>query len=283
PTFSRKLMELEDHLGTRLLTRTTRRLELTDAGSGYVAACRRIIEDVSEAERRAAGEYVAPKGELVITAPIVFGRLHVLPVVTAFLAMFPEIDVRLVLSDRNVSLLDDHIDVAVRIGALRDSSMIATQVGAVRWVVCGSQDYFAAHGVPRTPTDLANHACVSFEGAAAAAPWSFKAKGKKTAVAVPVRARLSVNSAEAALDAAAAGAGITRVLSYQAAAAVSAGKLKIVLSAFEPEPFPVSLLYLSQGVLPLKMRSFIDFAAPRLRAALGGLSKPAGEARRRRS
>ena len=129
PTVSRKLAELEGHLGTRLLARSTRRLDLTDAGAEYVASCRRILEEISDAERKASGEYITPKGELVLTAPVVFGRLHVVPVIAAFLASYPDIDVRLVQSDRNVQLLDDHIDLAVRIGALRDSSMIVVQVG----------------------------------------------------------------------------------------------------------------------------------------------------------
>src|SRR6185295_18734354 len=154
PTISRKVSELETHLATRLLVRSTRKLTLTDAGTSYVKACKRILEQVGDAERAATGEYSAPKGDLIITAPIVFGRLHVLPVINEFLAGFSEIDVRLMLSDRNVHLIDDHIDLAVRIGALPDSSLIATRVGAVRRVVCGSPAYFAGRGVPKKATDL---------------------------------------------------------------------------------------------------------------------------------
>ena len=142
-TVSRKVSELEAHLRTRLLNRTSRRLTLTDAGRSYVAACRRILEDIGEAERAAAGEYSAPQGDLIITAPIVFGRLHVLPVVIEFLAAYPDIDVRLVLADRVVNLLEDHVDLAVRIGDLPDSSLVATRVGSIRRVVCGSPAYFA--------------------------------------------------------------------------------------------------------------------------------------------
>ena len=149
PTVSRKVAELEARLNTRLLVRSTRKLALTDAGAAYFAACKRILEQVGDAETEASGEYVTPKGDLVITAPIVFGRLHVLPTVSDFLASFPDINVRMVLSDRNVKLVDDHIDLAVRIGALPDSSLIATRVGSVRRVVCGSPRYFAAHGTPR--------------------------------------------------------------------------------------------------------------------------------------
>ena len=161
PTVSRKIAELEAHLKTRLLIRSTRRLALTDAGAAYVAASKRILEQMNDAERAASGEYSAPKGDLIITAAIVFGRLHVLPVVTDFLAAFPDINVRLALSDRNVHLVDDHIDMAVRIGALPDSSMVATRVGFVRRVVCGSPGYFAAHGTPTLPADLSDLACVS--------------------------------------------------------------------------------------------------------------------------
>jgi DNA-binding transcriptional LysR family regulator len=268
PTVSRRLAELEAHLGCRLLTRSTRRLDLTEAGRDYVAACKRILEEVSDAERKASGEYVSPRGELVLTAPIVFGRLHLLPVICAFLAAFPEIDVRLMLSDRNAQLLDDHIDLAVRIGTLPDSALIALQVGSVRRVVCGSPAYFAAHGLPRMPDDLAGLACITFDVLGAAPTWTFAGQGGAERKSLPVRPRLSVNTAEAALDAAQAGAGVTQVLSYQAAKAVAEGALQVVLEAYETDALPISLLYPQQGLLPLKTRSFIDFAAPRLRASL---------------
>ena len=163
PTVSRKISDLEAHLKTRLLTRSTRKLALTDAGAAYVAAAKRILDEVSEAERAASGEHAAPRGDLVITAPVVFGRLHVLPVIAEFLARWPEINVRLVLADRNLHLIDDHIDIAVRIGALADSALVATRVGAVRNVVCGSPAYFAAHGVPERPEDLATLTAVTFD------------------------------------------------------------------------------------------------------------------------
>jgi DNA-binding transcriptional LysR family regulator len=275
PTVSRKLAELEDHLGTRLLARSTRRLDLTEAGAEYVAFCRRILEDVNEAERKASGEYVAPKGELVLTAPVVFGRLHVVPVIAAFLAAYPEINVRLRLSDRNVQLLDDHIDLAIRIGALPDSSMIAMQVGSVRQVVCASPRYLAGHSPPTTPADLAKLSCIAFDVLDSAATWRFATKHGRGESAVPIRSRLSVNTAEAALDAAIAGAGVTRVLSYQAAKAVNDGKLQLLLESFEPAPVPVSIVHAAQGPLPLKTRSFIDFAIPRLKASLIHLTRPA--------
>ena len=268
PTVSRKVADLEAHLNTRLLMRSTRRLTLTDAGVSYVAACKRILEQVVEAESEASGEYSAPRGELVITAPIVLGRLHVLPVVTDFLASFPEIDVRMMLADRNVSLVDDHIDMAVRVGVLPDSSMVAIRVGTIRRVVCGSPDYFASHGKPKEPDDLAGLTSVTFSGLSPVSPWTFHSPGRGMVPVAPPRCRLSVNTAEAAVDAAIAGVGITRVFSYQVAGAVEDGKLVIVLNDFEPDAIPVSLIHAGQGLLPLKMRSFMGFAVPRLRRSL---------------
>jgi DNA-binding transcriptional LysR family regulator len=261
PTVSRKVAELEAYLKMRLLVRSTRKLSLTEAGATYLAACKRILEDVGNAERTAAGEYSAPRGELVLTAPIVFGRLHVLPIVCDFLAQFPEIDVRLVLSDRNVALVDDQIDLALRIGTLPDSTLVATRVGSVTYVICGSPKFLAANGTPRTAQDLVNVPFVAFGSVASVS-------GRSPGLPADVRVRLAVNTAEAAIDAAIAGVGLARVLSYQAAAALERGNLKRVLRKLEPEPLPVNLVHPGQRLLPLKLRSFIDFAAPRLRKAL---------------
>ncbi|ANN56717.1 LysR family transcriptional regulator [Mesorhizobium loti NZP2037] len=268
-TVSRKVSDLERHLNTRLLNRSTRRLTPTDAGEAYLAACRRILDDVGEAERAAAGEYSAPTGELAITAPVVFGRLHVLPVVTGFLSAYPDVDIRLTLADRITQLVEDHFDLALRIGQLPDSSLVAIGVGSIRRVVCASPAYLAEHGTPTIPEDLGTHDCITFEGLSSAAPWSF-AKGK-TDVTVQVRSRLQVNTAEAAVDAAIAGVGLTKVLSYQVDAAVRSGMLRIVLQEFEPEPWPVSLVHAGHGLLPVKLRAFLDFAAPRLRERLARL------------
>jgi DNA-binding transcriptional LysR family regulator len=265
PTVSRKVSELEAHLKTQLLIRSTRKLSLTDAGAAYVAACKRILEQVGEAERAVSGEYSSPRGDLVVTAPIVFGRLHVLPAVNEFIANYPEIDVRLALSDRNVHLIDDHIDLAVRIGALQDSSMVTTRAGAVRRVVCASPAYLAGRRTPEVPEDLSALACVNFEGFTSSTAWTFSSADKRSERTVPIHARLAVNTAEAAVDAAVAGVGVTRVLSYQAANAVAEGKLKIVLAAYEPEPLPINLVHVGQSLLPLKIRAFLDFVAPRIR------------------
>jgi DNA-binding transcriptional LysR family regulator len=265
-TVSRKVGELEARLKTRLLQRSTRQLSLTEAGQAYVAACRRILEDVGEAERAAAGEYAAPRGELVVTAPVVFGREHVLPVVVDFLKMYPDIDIRMMLTDRVVHLLEEQVDVAVRIADLPDSSSVATRIGAVRRVVCASPAYFATHGIPGNPQALAAHACITMERITSRQAWTFRSG--KSEVEVPVRSRLAVSTAEAAIDAAVAGLGITRVLSYQVAAAVRAGTLEVALDAFEPAPWPVSLVHTGQGILPLKLRAFLDYASPRLKASL---------------
>jgi DNA-binding transcriptional LysR family regulator len=266
-TVSRKVSELEAHLKARLLSRSTRQLTLTDAGRDYVIACKRILEDMSEAERAASGEYSAPRGGLVISAPIVFGRLHVLPVVTEFLKAYPEVDVRLVLGDRIVNLMEDEVDLAVRIGELPDSSLIATRVGTIRHVVCGSPAYFAEYGAPKSPSELSAHRCITFTALMSPNAWTFDVNG--ASVSVPVRPRLTVNTAEAAIDAAVSGVGMTRVLSYQIEGAKRAGLLHLALEEFGPAPLPVSLLYTRQGRLPQKLRAFLDFATPRLREQIG--------------
>lgn len=266
PTVSRKVSELEGHLGARLLVRSTRRLALTDAGRAYVDACRRILGEVDDAERAAAGEYRVPRGTLMVAAPIVFGRLHVLPVVTAFLEAYPEVDARLVLGDRVINLADEHVDVAVRIGRLPDSNLVATRVGAIRLVVCASPAYLARYGTPERPADLAHHRCVTFEGLASPEAWIFGAG--RDEVRVPIRSRLVVNTAEAAVDAAVAGVGITRVLSYQALEASRGAALTLLLEDVEPTPAPASLVYGGRWLLPVKLRAFLDFAAPRLRERL---------------
>jgi DNA-binding transcriptional LysR family regulator len=276
-TVSRRLSELEAHLKTRLVKRSTRRLALTDAGRDYLEASRRILEQVEAAERSAAGEYATPRGELVITAPVMFGRLHVVQVVSEFLARQPDIDVRLMLGDRMVNLLEDPVDLAVRIGELPDSGLVAIRVGGIGQVVCASPGYLARRGTPRTPDDLQAHDCVTFDPLLAASHWSFAApaaptRGRRGARAEPhrvtVHSRLLVNTADAAIAAAAAGLGLTRVLSYQAADALREGLLVRVLQDAEPPPVPVSIVHAGQGRLPMKSRAFIDFAAQRLQQRL---------------
>jgi len=263
-TVSRKVADLEAQLHARLLHRSTRKLTLTDAGENYLAACKRILGDIDEAERAAAGEYRAPKGDLVVTAPIVFGRLHLLPIVAEFLAAYPDVDVRLVLGDRALNLLDDHVDLALRIGNLPDSEHIARQIGVVRLVTCASAGHVKKHGAPLHPRDLIAHDCVTFDGLTRPQVWTFRESDAD--ISVPIHSRLVVNTAEAAIDAAVIGVGIVRVMSYQVAEPFRARKLKLVLDAFELPPLPVHLLYARQGQLPLKLRAFIDFVLPRLAA-----------------
>lgn len=268
PTVSRRVAELEAHLGARLLVRGTRKLALTDVGRAYVASSRRILEDVSEAERTAAGEFSAPHGELIFSVPTVMGRAHVVPVMAEFLTAYPGIGMRLLFADRRVNLLEEHVDVALRVDPLADSSMIATRVGLIREVVCASPGYLERRGTPQTPADLAQHECVTYEGVYVTRNrWEFVADG--TALTIEVPSRLVVNSADAALGAALGGIGIARVLSYQIADAQHDGRLVRLLEPFEPAPLPASILYPSQRLVPQKLRAFLDFVVPRLRERLG--------------
>lgn len=271
-TVSRRVSDLETYLRAKLLIRTSRRLELTDAGRCYVAACREILEQVDYAERLASGEYAAPKGDIVVTAPIVFGRLHVLPVVTEFLDAYPDINVRLVQTDRVTNFMEDHVDVALRIGRLPDSGLVASRVGDVRCVVCASPNYQDRKGSAPLghPQDLRHHPCITFEGLFSADRWTFQENGRATTV--PIRSRLVVTTIETAIDAAISGLGVARVLSYQIAKAVKDGTLEVILDEFEPDPWPVSIVHSGQGLMPLKVRAFIDFAKERLRHRLAAAS-----------
>jgi DNA-binding transcriptional LysR family regulator len=265
-TVSRKLSDLEAHLKTRLLARSTRQMTLTDTGRAYLAACREILAQVDEAERGASGAYASARGSLAIAAPVVFGRLHVVPVVTSFLDAYPEVDAHLVLGDRNVNLLDEHIDLAVRIGELPDSGLVATRLGTVRRATCASPDYLARFGTPKTPLELAAHRCISSEGLMSATAWSFH--GPRGQRRIRIHSRLTVNTADAAVAAALAGLGLARVLSYQVADALHTGSLVRVLIDYEPAAVPVNLVHAGQGRLPMKCRAFIDHAGSRLRERL---------------
>jgi len=269
-TVSRNISDLETHLKTRVLIRSSRQMSLTDAGRSYVEACKQILEKVEEAERVAAGEYAEPKGDLAITSPEVFGRLHLLPVATEFMAVYPDINLRFILSDRKVDLLAESVDLAIRLGNLSDSSLIATRIGSIRIVICASPAYLAAHGRPEKPEDLSDHDCVTFENLASPVAWRFVSPQGETIV--PVRSRLTADSAEAAIGAAVAGIGLLRMHSYKVVEAKQSGKLELVLETFEPEPWAVNMVYPGQGALPLKLRAFLDFATPRLKARLADVS-----------
>ena len=273
-TVSRKLSDLEAHLKTRLVTRSTRRLALTDAGRDYLGACRLILEQVDEAERAVSGAYANARGQLVVAAPVVFGRTHAVPIVAAFIEHYPDIDVRLLLGDRNVNLLEEHVDLALRIGELPDSNLVATHVGTIRRVTCASPAYLARFGTPRLPGDLRGHRCVTFEGLMSSTAWAFA--DAQASQRVPVRSRLSATTADAAIAAAIAGVGVTRVFSYQVAEALADGRLVRLLRDHEPEAVPVSLVHAGQGRLPMKTRAFVDFAATRLRESVARHWAPTG-------
>ena len=265
-TVSRKVGQLEARLGAPLLIRSTRTLELTPAGIDYVAAARTILEQLDEAERQAVGELSEPRGELVVTAPVLFGRLHVMPIVCEFLAAHPLIDIRLHLVDHTLNLIDDHIDVAIRIAALPDSNRVAVPAGEVRWVTCASPALLAQYGTPTTPDDLVSMPCVAIDAGASPIGWRFE--HPQGAHEISIRPRLSVTTADAAMAAALNNVGVVRLFHYQAADALANGSLQIVLEAYEAKPTPVNLLYASRGPMPMKKRRFLDFAAPRLRQAL---------------
>jgi DNA-binding transcriptional LysR family regulator len=265
-TVSRHLAALEDHVGVRLITRTTRDLVLTEPGRHYLDSCRRIIAELEAAERRVAGEQGEPQGELAVTAPVVFGRLHVLPIATEFLKAFPRVTMRLLLVDRVVELIEEGLDISVRIGALPVSSLIATRVGTIRHVTCASPAYLTERGVPSSPRELVDHDCISFTALSSADRWVYA--GGKLPQRIVVRPRLVVNTAQAAIDATKAGLGITRVLSYQVAKSVADGSLRLILEDFEPEEIPVSVLHREDRLPQVKVQSFMAFAISRLRKAL---------------
>lgn len=267
-TVSRRIADLEARLGARMLVRTTRRMALTDAGLAYVAAARRILEQVEEAEREASGEFIAPKGHLVLTAPLQFGRLHVLPIVADFLAAHPAIDVHLMLADRHVDLVADQIDLAVRIGRLADSGMVATPVGTLRTVTCASPTLLAGRARPQAPDDLRTWPVVAVSAPMPHPAWRYRDPATGAVRDVAITPRLTVSHPEASADAAVRGVGVARLLHYQVVDAVRRGALELLLESHEPEPVPVQLLHAARGQMPLKMRRFVDFAAPRLRAML---------------
>ncbi len=265
-TVSRKVSELETRLKAELFQRSSRRMMLTDAGRSYIEACKRIIEQVDDAEREVSGEYRIPKGDLAVTAPWGLGHMHLLPIAVEFLNAYPEIALRLVLTDRVVNTVEENIDISIRIGILPDSSMIATRIGSIRLVVCASPAYFAEHGSPTKPSDLRDHDCITVDSVATPAAWRF-AQGNR-AIVTPIRSRLCVNTSEAAVQAAIAGAGLARVMSYKMEAARRAGTLTVVLDAFEQEPLPVHIVYAQRKLVPLKLRAFLNWVTPRLKARL---------------
>src|SRR5690348_14328285 len=238
---TRLIAALEDRLGARLLQRTTRSVTLTDVGARYLERVRRILSDLDEAEGAAEGERTRPSGRLVVSAPVGFGRLHVSPLMCSYLKRYPEVSAELRLSDQIVNLVEDGIDLAVRIGHLADSSLVARHVGEMRRIVVASPAYLKTRGEPKTPEAIASHDTIQFGGSAGAADWRFVEAGKEMRIAY--EPRFSSNSSDAAIQYAAEGGGLTRVMAYQAAEALKAGKLKIVLQKFELPAVPINIVY----------------------------------------
>jgi len=256
PAVTRLIAALEERLGARLLQRTTRKVALTDVGARYLERIRRVLADIEEAERAAEGESARPSGQLVVSAPLGFGRLHVSPVMSAYLKRYPEVSGELRLEDRVVSLVEDGIDLAVRIGELADSSLVARHVGEMRRIVVASPAYLKARGEPKRPADVVSHDTIQFGSTVAAADWRFSDDGE--AVRIAYAPRLLTNSSDAAVQYAEAGGGLTRVLAYQAAASLKAGRLKVVLEKFELPASPIHIVYPTSRLLSAKVRTFID-------------------------
>jgi DNA-binding transcriptional LysR family regulator len=254
---TRLVAALEERLGARLLQRTTRSVTLTDAGARYLERARRILADVEEAERAAESERTQPSGRLVVSAPVGFGRLHVSPVMTAFLKRYPDVTGELRLQDRMVSLVEDGVDLAVRIGELADSSLVARHVGEMRRIVVASPAYLRARGEPKNPASLASHDTIQFGSTTGSTDWRFVESGGNE-VRIGYTPRFSTNSSDAALQYAEAGGGLTRLMAYQAAASLKAGKVKIVLETFEPPALPIHIVYPTSRLLSAKVRAFID-------------------------
>jgi DNA-binding transcriptional LysR family regulator len=263
PSVVRSLAALERHLGVRLLNRTTRRMHLTDEGTHYLAECRNILAAVHESEAALTSRQAEPSGKLSVTASVLFGRRYVAPIATDFLQRHPGVTANLLFVDRVVDLIDEGIDIAVRIGHLRDSSLIAIRVGEVRRVVCASPQYLKRRGVPRKPTDVATHACVRHTGLAPRAEWLFRSGRRNMAVAV--NAVMTCNEIDSALSACTRGIGLGMFLSYQTAPEKQSGRLKYVLEAFEPEPLPVHVVYPHTRLMSTRVRSFVDECVKQLR------------------
>jgi DNA-binding transcriptional LysR family regulator len=253
---TRLIAALEDRLGARLLQRTTRKVALTDVGTRYLERVRRILADVEEAESSAEGERTRPSGRLVVSAPIGFGRLHVSPLMSDYLARYPEVTAELRLADRMVNLVEDGVDLAVRIGHLPDSTLVARHVGEMRRIVVASKSYLTQRGEPDTPEAIATHDTIQFGAATAAPEWRFVEDGRE--VRVVCTPRFTTNSADAAIQYAGQGGGLTRVLAYQAAEAIKAGRLRIVLEKFEQPALPIHAVYPTSRLLSAKVRAFID-------------------------
>lgn len=271
PTLSRKISELENSLGVRLLHRTTRKLTLTEPGYDYVTACKRIIEQVDDAEKELQGEYSEPKGELVITAPVMFGREYILPIVSEFLEQYEHISIKLLLADGNRDLYNDEIDAAVRLGELPDSNLVATSVGRMRTVTCVSDRLIEKFGQISEPKDLAKFPCISLNVSMPNTQWSYYDRELLQNILVEVKSKLTISDTQAAAYAAEQSVGVTQQLFYQVHERIKNNKLNIVLESFEKDPIPINFIHKSRHYMPKKLRLFLDFAAERLKLRLNDL------------
>jgi DNA-binding transcriptional LysR family regulator len=264
PAVTRAIAALEQRLGVKLLTRTTRFVRATDAGLRYLENARRIIAELNEADDAVAGVHAEPRGVLSVTAPVLFGRLYVLPSMVDYLGRYPDMSLSALFLDRVVNLLEEGMDVGIRIGELPDSSMRALSVGHVRRVVCASPDYLKQHAVPQAPGDLARHTLIAASAVTPGVEWQFAGGGKK--ISIKANPRLTVTNNEAAIQAALQGFGITRLLSYQVAAHLASGQLQTVLQEYEPPPLPIHVLHREGRQASAKVRTFVDLLVDRLRA-----------------
>jgi DNA-binding transcriptional LysR family regulator len=267
PVVTRNVAALEQHLQVLLLERTTRKVRITEAGARYLIDCKRVLGEIADAEAAVSGEHGRAQGQLGVTASVMFGRMFVAPVLVEFLAKYPEVTARALLADQVVDLIEEGLDVAIRIAKLEDSTLTSVKVGAVRRITCASPAYLKKHGVPQKPSDLAEHRCFVFSQERSAPAWSFEHRGR--ALSFRPRATLLANSSEVGIEAALAGAGITRALSYMVAPHVLAGRLRLLLEEFEAEPIPIHVVYREGRRAPARVRAFVDFVVPRLRTGRG--------------
>lgn len=266
-TVSRRVALLEESLGVPLLTRSTRHVAPSDAGQRYFEVCVRMLDELRDAQEAIVGEHRSPKGELSITAPLSFGRMHVHPLLMDFLRAFPDIRVGLRLTDEIQPLIEDQIDCAIRISPLKDSNMVAKEVGRIQMLICGSPEYLRRRGTPHSLDHLLDHDCIAWTALGPFKAWQVRLDPDDASSIgmTPIRVRYSTNSADTAVDAAAQGLGLVQATSYQLAPLVRAGALRPVLRQHEPPETPVNLMIPGRRLMPLKLRAFIDYCAPRLR------------------
>ena len=269
PAVTRAINELETYLGVRLLNRTTRIVKVTEAGARYAEDCRGVLSQLNEADESASGLHSTPRGRLTITAPVGFGAMYVTPVVTEYLARYPEVTASCWFMDRVVNMLDEGVDVGVRIGELPDSSMQAIRVGRMRLLICATPAYLAEHGEPKSPEDLEKHMIIAASGATSTSEWRISSQG--TPSVVKLRPRLITTTSDTAIAAALTGFGLTNVLAYKVTKHLREGRLKAVLSDFEPPALPVHVLHREGRHATQKARRFIDLAVERLRPQLAAI------------